>query len=136
MKENKTVRISFRMTEEDVAQLDALMALQGFRSRSKYLRNVAIGPRVSRRNLRRTDANLSKQIEILRAEIKRIGVNYNQVVRAVNSMAKLRDRQGNAVITSHTIEGKLTDLRQMMISVLDKVEAISREVSDNPSSTN
>ena len=124
------------MTEEDVAQLDALMALQGFRSRSKYLRNVAIGPRVSRRNLRRTDANLSKQIEILRAEIKRIGVNYNQVVRAVNSMAKLRDRQGNAVITSHTIEGKLTDLRQMMISVLDKVEAISREVSDNPSSTN
>ncbi len=136
MKENKTVRISFRMTEEDVAQLDALMALQGFRSRSKYLRNVAIGPRVSRRNLRRTDANLSKQIEILRAEIKRIGVNYNQVVRAVNSMAKLRDRQGNAVITSHTIEGKLTDLRQMMISVLDKVEAISREVSDNPSSIN
>ena len=124
------------MTEEDVAQLDALMALQGFRSRSKYLRKVAIGPRVSRRNLRRTDANLSKQIEILRAEIKRIGVNYNQVVRAVNSMAKLRDRQGNAVITSHTIEGKLTDLRQMMISVLDKVEAISREVSDNPSSTN
>ena len=136
MKENKTVRISFRMTEEDVAQLDALMALQGFRSRSKYLRKVAIGPRVSRRNLRRTDANLSKQIDILRAEIKRIGVNYNQVVRAVNSMAKLRDRQGNAVITSHTIEGKLTDLRQMMISVLDKVEAISREVSDNPSSTN
>ena len=135
MKENKTVRISFRMTEEDVAQLDALMALQGFRSRSKYLRKVAIGPRVSRRNLRRTDANLSKQIEILRAEIKRIGVNYNQVVRAVNSMAKLRDRQGNAVITSHTIEGKLTDLRQMMISVLDKVEAISAEVSDNPSST-
>ena len=135
MKENKTVRISFRMTEEDVAQLDALMALQGFRSRSKYLRNVAIGPRVSRRNLRRTDANLSKQIEILRAEIKRIGVNYNQVVRAVNSMAKLRDRQGNAIITSHTIEGKLTDLRQMMISVLNKVDTISAEVSDNPNST-
>lgn len=123
------------MTEEDVAKMDALMALQGFRSRSKYLRKVAIGPRVFRRNLRRTDANLSKQIEILWAEIKRIGVNYNQVVRAVNSMAKLRDKQGNAVITSHTIEGKLTDLRQMMISVLDKVEAISAEVSDNPSST-
>ena len=135
MKENKTVKVSFRMTEEDVAKMDALMALQGFRSRSKYLRKVAIGPRVFRRNLRRTDANLSKQIEILRAEIKRIGVNYNQVVRAVNSMAKLRDKQGNAVITSHTIEGKLTDLRQMMISVLDKVDTISAEVSDNPNST-
>ena len=91
--------------------------------------------RLRRRYLSRNAANLSKQIEILRAEIKRIGVNYNQVVRAVNSMAKLRDKQGNAVITSHTIEGKLTDLRQMMISVLDKVETISAEVSDNPSST-
>ena len=50
-------------------------------------------------------------------------------------MAKLRDKQGNAVITSHTIEGKLTDLRQMMISVLDKVDTISAEVSDNPNST-
>lgn len=91
--------------------------------------------RLRRRYLSRNAANLSKQIEILRAEIKRIGVNYNQVVRAVNSMAKLRDKQGNAVITSHTIEGKLTDLCQMMISVLDKVEAISTEVSDNPNST-
>lgn len=136
MKENKTVKISFRMSEDDAAILDAAMTLEGFRSRSRYIRHVIMRGRLRRRYLSRNTANLSKQIEILRAEIKRIGVNYNQVVRAVNSMAKLRDRQGNAVITSHTIEGKLTDLRQMMISVLDKVEAISREVSDNPSSTN
>ena len=136
MKENKTVKISFRMSEDDAAILDAAMTLEGFRSRSRYIRHVIMRGRLRRRYLSRNTANLSKQIKILRAEIKRIGVNYNQVVRAVNSMAKLRDRQGNAVITSHTIEGKLTDLRQMMISVLDKVEAISREVSDNPSSTN
>ena len=135
MKENKTVKITFRMSEEEAAKLDAVMALEGFRSRSRYIRHVLMRGRLRRRYLSRNAANLSKQIEILRAEIKRIGVNYNQVVRAVNSMAKLRDKQGNAVITSHTIEGKLTDLRQMMISVLDKVEAISAEVSDNPNST-
>lgn len=135
MKENKTVKISFRMTEEETAKLDAEMALEGFRSRSKYIRKVLLRGRIKRRYLSRNSANIAKQIEILRAEIKRIGVNYNQVVRAVNSMAKLRDKRGNAVITSHTIEGKLTDLRQMMISVLDKVDAISAEVSDNPSST-
>lgn len=123
------------MSEEEAAKLDAVMALEGFCSRSRYIRHVLMRGRLRRRYLSRNAANLSKQIEILRAEIKRIGVNYNQVVRAVNSMAKLRDKQGNAVITSHTIEGKLTDLRQMMISVLDKVEAISAEVSDNPSST-
>lgn len=123
------------MTEEETAKLDAEMALEGFRSRSKYIRKVLLRGRIKRRYLSRNSANIAKQIEILRAEIKRIGVNYNQVVRAVNSMAKLRDKRGNAVITSHTIEGKLTDLRQMMISVLDKVDAISAEVSDNQSST-
>lgn len=123
------------MTEEETAKLDAEMALEGFRSRSKYIRKVLLRGRIKRRFLSRNSANIAKQIEILRAEIKRIGVNYNQVVRAVNSMAKLRDKRGNAVITSHTIEGKLTDLRQMMISVLDKVDAISAEVSDNQSST-
>lgn len=132
---NKTVKISFRMTEEDVAKLDALMSMEGYKSRSNYIRKKILGARVFRRNLRRHEANISKQIEILRAEIRRIGVNYNQVVRAVNSMARLRDKRGNAVITAHTIDGKLTDLRQMMISVLDKVDAIGEEVSDNQSST-
>ena len=123
------------MTEEDVAKLDALMSMEGFKSRSNYIRKKILGARVFRRNLRRHEANISKQIELLRAEIRRIGVNYNQVVRAVNSMARLRDKRGNAVITAHTIDGKLTDLRQMMISVLDKVDAIGEEVSDNQSST-
>ena len=123
------------MTEEETAKLDAEMALEGFRSRSKYIRKVLLRGRIKRRYLSRNSANIAKQIEILRAEIRRIGVNYNQVVRAVNSMARLRDKRGNAVITAHTIDGKLTDLRQMMISVLDKVDAIGEEVSDNQSST-
>ena len=38
------------------------------------------------------------------------------------------------MITAHTIDGNLTDLKNMMISVLDKVDAIGAEVSDNPNS--
>ena len=125
------------MTEGEVAKMEALMALEGFRSRSKYLRKGAAGPRVVRRNLRRTDANLSKQIELLRADIKRIGVNYNQVVKAVNTLSLLRDKRGNAVVTAQTLDGNLTDLKTMMLSVLEKVETISAEVSyiSNSSST-
>ncbi len=131
MKENKTVKISFRITEEETAKLDAEMALEGFRVRSRYIRAVLLRGRVRRRQLNKTDANIVKQIEILRQEIKRIGVNYNQVVKAVNTLAGLRDKRGNAVISAHTIDGNLTDLKNMMISVLDKVDAISAEVSDN-----
>ena len=135
MGKTKTVFVNCRMTEEEAAKLDLQMRLEGYRNRSYYIRDCLLGKRVfHRRNLQRTDANLIKEIEILRSEIKRIGINYNQVVRAVNTLAGLRDKRGNAVITAHTIDGNLTDLKNMMISVLDKVDAIGAEVSDNPNS--
>lgn len=136
MAENKTIKISFRITEEEAAKLDTLMAMQGFRSRSKYIRETILGVRLFRRNLRRHDANIAKQIEILRQEIKRIGTNYNQTVRAVNTLAQLRDKRGNAVISAQTIDGNLTDLKNMTLSLLEKVDAISAEVLDNQCSTN
>ena len=63
MKENKTVKITFRMSEEEAAKLDAAMALEGFRSRSRYIRHVLMRGRLRRRYLSRNAANLSKQIE-------------------------------------------------------------------------
>lgn len=136
MAENKTIKISFRITEEEAAKLDTLMAMQGFRSRSKYIREMILGVRLFRRNLRRHDANIAKQIEILRQEIKRIGTNYNQIVRAVNTLAQLRDKRGNAVVSAQIIDGNLTDLKNMTLSLLEKVDAISAEVFDNQCSTN
>ena len=58
MNENRTVKVSFRMSEAEVTKMEALMAMEGFRSRSLYLRKVAAGPRVFRRNLRHHDANI------------------------------------------------------------------------------
>ena len=40
------------------------------------------------------------------------------------------------MISAHTIDGNLTDLKNMMLSVLEKVDAISAEVSDNPNTIN
>ena len=135
MRQNKTVKISFRISEEEMAKLDAAMSLEGYRSRSRYIREVLMRGRLRRRYLSRNDANVGKQLELLRAEIKRIGVNYNQVVRAVNTLAQLRDKRGNAVISSQIIDGKLGDLHQMMISVMDKVDKVCADISDNTSLT-
>lgn len=105
------------------------MALEGFRVRSRFIRDVLLRGRIRRRYLSRTDSNIVKQIEILRAEIKRIGINYNQVVRAVNTLAQYRDKRGNSVVTAELLDGKLTDLRSMMVSVMEKMEYISDNVS-------
>lgn len=134
-KRKRSILIGCWMSEEDVARLDSLMAMEGFRNRSKYLRKKLLGARVNaRRNFRKTDANLTKQVLLLRTEIRKIGINYNQVVKAVNTLAGLRDKRGNAVITEMTINGHLTDLKSMMVFAMEKVDTIARDVIETDSS--
>ena len=131
-KRKRSVFIGCWMSEEDVAKLDSLMTMEGFRNRSNYMRKKLLGARINiRRNFRKTDANLSKQILLLRTEIRKIGVNYNQVVRAVNTLADLRDKRGNAVITEMTINGHLSDLKSMMVSALGKMDAVAHNVIED-----
>ena len=124
----RTVYITFRITEEDSIKLKALMSMMGYRNRSTFLREQVLNKRVQRRNLRRTEANLSRQVEQLRIEIKRIGVNYNQVVKAVNTLSKLRDKHGNAAVSAASIDGNLTDMKMMMEALLERVKFIAGEV--------
>ena len=124
----KTEHVSLRLTEEEHIRMKSLMAMMGYRNVSLFIREQILGTRVQRRNLSKTEANLSRQIEQVHTEIKRIGINYNQVVRAVNTLAKLRDKRGNAVITATTIDGNLSDMRVLMETLLDRVLLLSHEV--------
>ena len=124
----KSVFIGFRITEEESSKLRGLMAMMGYRNVSLFIRDQLLRGRVQRRNLRRTEANLSRQVEQLRMEIKRIGVNYNQVVKAVNTLSKLRDRHGNAAVSAASIDGNLTDMKIMMEALLERVRFIAGEV--------
>lgn len=126
----KSVFIGFRITEEENIKLKSLMSMMGYRNVSLFIRDQLLKTRVQRRNLRRTEANLSRQIEQLTTEIKRIGVNYNQVVKALNTLAKLRDGRGNAVVTATAIDGNLTDMKLLMESLLTKVMMIGEEIDN------
>ena len=150
MKENRTIILRCRISEEEAIAFNLQMSLSGYRNKSKYIRHcLFLDKRTRRRNFSRTDANLVKEVELLRSEIKRIGVNYNQTVRTLNTLSNMRDKRGNAIVSAHTVDGALSDMRAMMVDILEKVEAISNEISacesdeetpdsgddDNPSST-
>ena len=124
--EKKKVFIGFRLTDDEYIRLKSLMSMMGYRCVSLFIRDQLLKTRVQRRNLRRTEANLSRQLE----QVKRIGVNYNQVVKALNTLAKLRDSRGNAVVTSTAINGNLTDMKLLMESLLTKVMMIGEEINN------
>lgn len=106
------------------------MRLAGYRNRSKFIRESLLSTRCRRRNLSRNEANLSKQIELLRAEIRRVGVNYNQRVKTLNTLAKFRDRQGRMIVSATDIEHDMTDMKRMMDAMVSKVSLIEKEVTD------
>ena len=119
-----------RFSEAEYENLATLMRLAGYRNRSKFIRESLLSKRYRRRNLSLNDANLSKQIELLRAEIRRIGVNYNQRVKTLNTLAKFRDRQGRMIVSRTDIEHDMTDMKRMMDSMVSKVSLIEKEVAD------
>ena len=119
-----------RFSESEYENLATLMRLAGYRNRSKFIRESLLSTRCRRRNLSRNEANLSKQIELLRAEIRRVGVNYNQRVKTLNTLAKFRDRQGRMIVSATDIEHDMTDMKRMMDAMVSKVSLIEKEVTD------
>lgn len=130
MREVRKHYVNVRFSEAEYENLATLMRLAGYRNRSKYIRESLLSKRYRRRNLSLNDANLSKQIELLRAEIRRIGVNYNQRVKTLNTLAKFRDRQGRMIVSRTDIEHDMTDMKRMMDSMVSKVSLIEKEVAD------
>ena len=130
MREVRKHYVNVRFSESEYENLATLMRLAGYRNRSRFIRESLLSTRCRRRNLSRNEANLSKQIELLRAEIRRVGVNYNQRVKTLNTLAKFRDRQGRMIVSATDIEHDMTDMKRMMDAMVSKVCLIEKEVSD------
>lgn len=120
--------ISLRLSDNEFEKLNAQMLLEGYRNKSKYIRETLLVKRIQRRNFRRTEANITKQLALLKAEIARIGNNYNQKVKALNTLAKLRDKNGLPVVTAGMVRTDLADMKSMMSEILEKVRLVEGDI--------
>lgn len=113
--------VAVRFSDAEFDKLNTQMQLEGYRNRSKYIRETMLVKRIQRRNFRKIEANTAKQFALLKSEISRIGNNYNQKVRALNTLAKLRDRSGQPVVTAGMVRTDLADMKAMMAEILEKI---------------
>lgn len=127
--------IAIRFSDAEFEKLSMQMQLEGYRNRSKYIRETVLVRRIQRRNFHRTEANITKQLALLMAEISRIGNNYNQKVRALNTLAKLRDRNGRPVVTAGMVRTDLADMKSMMSEILEKVRIVKEDVTGESESS-
>lgn len=124
----KTIKISFRLTEKELLNMEEAMALENYRSRSKYIRKVLSERKVLRRNLKPVDGNMLKRAMILSSDIKKIGVNYNQVVKAINTAVSLKDKDGKPVLSMRRLEGQIAGLHKQMEKIVSLIQEFMEEV--------
>ena len=123
MGETKDKFVNVRFTPNELVKLDLFMELEGYKSRSKYIRAHALNDRAEHR-IRKLPADIEQKLAVLVSEIKRIGNNYNQVVKAVNTAVSLTTKGGNPVVSTRSMEYQLSKLRKMMQEILDGVAAL------------
>ena len=131
MRETRKHYVNVRFSDKEFEKLNTLMTLSGFNNRSKFIRYSILHRRDRRRFLSRNDANVSKQIELLRLDLKRIGVNYNQRVKTLNRLANMKDRQGKAIVNARDIEHDMTEMKHMMDGMVKTFSEIRAAVLES-----
>lgn len=101
------------------------MSLRGYNNRSKFIRETILSRRSRRRIPNDNESGLIQQIELLRLDIKRIGVNYNQRVRALNAIAARSVRGNSAPMQYEYFEYDMTAMKRMMDEMISKVTEIA-----------
>ena len=136
MREIRNRFVGLRFTESEFENLRLKMELSGYRSISIYIRDMLLSTRIRRRSVYKADPNLERQLTMLRSEIRKIGVNYNQRVKTLNALSKRVDKKGRPIINARDIDRDMLEMKKMMESMTNLVnEAYSRVMeTDSPGS--
>ena len=117
--------VNVRFTEEEYVNLLTLMDLEGYNSRSRFIRTRIFDTAPRRRNLSKNEANTAKQYELLNSQIHKIGINYNQVVKSINTVVGIRDKTSKTVISQAMVEYKLGQLKKQMDNIIMLLQSVA-----------
>lgn len=107
----KTCFVGFRIDENEMLDLQENMKRAGYSSISIYIRDLLCNQIVKKVRVRKvTDENLMRVLEDIRFQVRKAGVNINQVAVTYNAAAKRVDQNGRSMINTRRTEHALSDL--------------------------
>ncbi|MCP4952335.1 MAG: MobC family plasmid mobilization relaxosome protein [Proteobacteria bacterium] len=110
----RTVQIRFNLTEKEAKKLADNYAESGAPSRTAFLRAVALGPGWA------TKLPAWRQLAYQRSELRKIGVNINQLAEQINRSAK-KDTLTDATWAS--VAGELGPLGRSLRLLFDDIKS-------------
>lgn len=134
-KEKRTISHKFRVTEQEEIQIRRDMANADYLSMSKYFRDVILRRKIVLERTDLGDRTVRNQINDLSAKIERIGVNYNQAVRALHGALNARGKDGEPLVKGKAAAYFLAQLASLSDEIIRRQEDIIDLVSGLPPRT-
>lgn len=119
---NKESKISFRMTKEELIELERLMANSNIKNRTEFIRSILFNRSIT---VVKVDPNMQKYLiclNNLQAEYRAIGNNYNQVTKAIKGT--FTEKKALAFLY------KLADITRDLIKVNNEIIELTKEVKE------
>jgi hypothetical protein len=125
-KEPRCIWHHFRVTEKEEIQIRRDMANADYLSMSKYFRDMILKRKVTLEKGQITDRTHRNQINDLSAKIERIGVNYNQAVRALHGALNAKVVKGKAAAYYLSLLASLSDeIIKRQEEIIDRVSGMA-----------
>ena len=125
-KEPRCIWHHFRVTEKEEIQIRRDMANADYLSMSKYFRDMILKRKVTLERVQITDRTTRNQINDLSAKIERIGVNYNQAVRALHGALNAKVVKGKAAAYYLSLLASLSDeIIKRQEEIIDRVSGMA-----------
>ena len=109
---NRNVQIKFRVTDQELEQIDEKMRLIGTRNREGYLRKMALNGRILVLDM--------PQIKQVASLTGRLGNNVNQLVRRAHETGRVYDVDLDEILKK---QSELTDAVREILMLFSKLEA-------------
>ena len=125
-KEPRCIWHHFRVTEKEEIQIRRDMSNADYLSMSKYFRDMILKRKVTLEKVQSTDRTTRNQINDLSAKIERIGVNYNQAVRALHGALNAKVVKGKAAAYYLSLLASLSDeIIKRQEEIIDRVSGMA-----------
>ena len=128
-KEKRDIWHHFRVTEKEEIQIRRDMANADYLSMSKYFRDMILRRKITLEKVTVTDRTVRNQINGLSAKIERIGVNYNQAVRALHGALNARGKDGEPRVKAKAAAYYLSQLASLSDEIIRRQEEIIDRVA-------
>ena len=125
-KEPRCIWHHFRVTEKEEIQIRRDMSNADYLSMSKYFRDMILKRKVTLEKVHITDRTTRNQINDLSAKIERIGVNYNQAVRALHGALNAKVVKGKTAAYYLSLLASLSDeIIKRQEEIIDRVSGMT-----------